>query len=56
MPDYEGMPIQVAKLELNISKVGGLEAVDTHITARASLNVYMGQEVAEMTQLACVIY
>ena len=29
MPDYEGMPNQIAKLELNISKVGGLEAADT---------------------------
>lgn len=55
MPDYEGMPIQVAKLELNISKVGGLEAVDTHISAWASSNVYTGQDVVEMTQLACVI-
>lgn len=32
MPDYEGMPFQSPKLELNISKVGSLEAVDTHIS------------------------
>lgn len=33
MPDDEGMPIQIAKPELNMSKIGGPEAVDIHLSA-----------------------
>lgn len=47
MPAYEGMPFQIPKLELNMSKVERLEAGDTHISVGASLNAHMGQGVAE---------
>lgn len=55
MPDDEGMPIQIAKPELNMSKIGGPEAVDIHLSAGASLDVHMEQDAVERTQLACVI-
>lgn len=55
MPDDEGMPVQTAKLELNMSKIGGPEGVNTHLSARASPDVHMRQEAVERTQLAYVI-
>lgn len=48
------MPIQIAKLELNMSKIGGPEAVDTYLSAWANLDVHMRQGAVERTQPACV--
>jgi hypothetical protein len=45
MQGYERMPFQIPKLELNKSKVGSLEATDTHNAVRPSLNVLMGHKI-----------
>lgn len=55
MPDYEEMPFQIPKPELNMSKVGSLEAAGTCISEWASLNAFRQQGIAEMTQLVWVI-
>ena len=56
MSGYEGMPFQIPPLELNMSKVGSMKAVGAHISARASLDVHVGQGVTQRTRLACAIH